>query len=844
MAEDGNKLNLRAEYTSLTEKAFQFTLFRITILFTIILLMYNIVNDDKFNLIMSRYKEVQELADVSWDVPYTGDWYVDNMFDNHGLSTTDSAQYFRTIYDREISIYDAYPQADSIFEAVPPFFNYGDHLSNDDSNRMVIQGYFDLIHDNAPENRRPALDRWFADFWKEYGMERTQDSLYWVEAGSDSLRLARSIGDKKDRITALHDSLVQQHHAISKIAVAVIVSDVPFRTTLFSLLGQPNKTIMATAHKSQIADLAYIRMNIANSFGMKLPFLGDTPLNFQYWIFILPILMILSFMYLVILRSKIGIIEQHSKNLKEAQTSEGLLEGTAITEYHKQPYRTFSRIFDYVEILLWSISVYIFAYVILNFHGFVGDIIKGALIGIYFALIYCHKVVYDLRRCSLIDPKPPLLFVIRSKLALSFTHNFRYKSRQPFLIVGNSFVILTLMLTMCYGGCRRESAVNQKFTLPTGEVLTEDQLTQKVGITRSISGMELIMHFKEFIWDFGVGGRAPNRFFQICYIIIVGSMLMYLLLILMGKIFKKKLAVYRFKHVLFIVFSLLFIEYTIYYSTPFTKLNFTILVIMAMCSAWLYMNKWSLSPFSNRISYFRLGQSLLMFIFPFFVLGVIRTWPLIISLMVISPLGGNKQLVFYGLSLTISGLLIALQTERQIVPVTSRGMVLLPLLRRSIGKKFESIGTRFRKFARALGSTWKYAFFLYMIIVYVSVFVEENWRPESDFFKHPLNGLLGALVVGIMVFMFRIYYLLVFWLIITWANGRNQSPMIQRSINLATGTGLIALNSNSGTLFPKFNWYIFLSCTTVLLVWVLWRRLPQKPKERLPDDELVLNSPN
>jgi hypothetical protein len=830
MAEETpGKLNLRAEYTALTEKAFQFTLFRIPILLTIILLMYNNVNDDRFKQIMAKYKDVQNLSDISWDIAYTGDWYVDHMFDDHGLSGLDSGQYYRTVYNQESQIYQKYPAADSIFEAVPHFLFPLQVQLHDDTSRANIQRHIGHVRTALPESKKPAFEAWVVSFQQAYNAERCRDSLYWLQAFHEdsvtSARMHRKAGIDSNLTSNYYRLAELRRDTVSQVSNVVGPSEVPMRNTLFSLLGQPNRRDMAIAHQKQQADLSYIQKNIAASFSMKLPFLGDTPLNFQYWIFVLPVVMILSLIYLVILRSKIGIIEQLSAQLNEPGGPDDLRTGDALTAYHQQPYRTFSKIFDYLEVALWALFLYIFSYVLINFHGFVGDILKGTAIAIYFALIYCQKIVFDLRRCSLHEPRPPRLYRIWSVASRVLTRVFRYRSRRPVLIVGNLFIALTLVLIMCFGGCRSESAIHQKFTLPNGRVLTEEQMIKKVGNIRSIEGLDLILNYKTMVWDYGAGGMLPNRFFQIGYICAVLGMLAYLVLAVQEKLWKKNRWSFRFKHGMLIFFSLLLIEFTICFAAPFTDLYVTLAMILLMAGFWWWKNRLVIFAAGGESTYRQLGRSLLLVLLPFFILCVPRNLYQLAHLIPITLLGENKQLLFYGLTLMVTGLLTALQTEKLIVAQTGSVAVrrpsrLLPLVR-SWSRRWAGIKERLGP----LGRSWKYAFFAYLILLYESSFVFIAW---PDYLAYPhlsLADLVSALIYFVVAFPLYLFYLVGFWLVVTLIAVFLHKPPLQKVLCFLIGSGLIALAARKG-MAGSFEWHRLLCGLALLLLWVIFARFP------------------
>jgi hypothetical protein len=826
--ETPSNLNLRTEYTTLTDKAFQFTLFRIPILLTITLLMYNLVNDAQFKHIMDKYKEVQDQSSISWEIPFANDWYVDHMFDDHGLSRADSIQYYRTIYWRESQIEDSYPTADSIFISVPRFFAPWNIQLHDDTTRPKISRYIEAVRKGIPGSKKRTFETWVTSFLQVYNTERNRDSVYWIKAyqldAASSTKLHKTSGVDSN-VVGFYYHLVNQHHDKSLISRTISTSELAMRNELFSLLGKPNPIDMNIARNKQLADLKYIRDNIAKSFGMKLPFLGDTPLNFQYWIFAVPLLMILSLMYLIILRSKIGIIEKLSQGTNSSNYPDDLRTGDGLTAYHQQPYQTFSKIFNYVELILWAISIYVFSYVLSNFHGFVSDIMKGAIISIYFALIYCHKIVLDLRRCSLNNPTHPILYRIWYAITRTFVKIFRYKTRQPLLIVGNLFIMLTLILTMCDGGCRSESGQNQKYYLPDGRVFTEEQVAQKIGLTKAIEGADLIVNYKKVVWDHGIGGTFPNRFFQICYTVIILATVLYLVLILIEKLFRKRVVTYQLKHSMLVLFSVMFIEYTICYATPFTELNTTVFVITLFSGVWLYRNRHSVSPNAYRISYRGMGQSLLMLILPFIVLCLINNWRQIVHFVPINLIGENKQLIFYGLPLTITGLLIALQTERQIVPEPIPMVEVIASPQQSRSSRWTKVWNTLTRMMRPLGNTWKYAFFIYLIILYVGIYVDYAWPQEGKAERH-FQLLLYTVIYSIMGFFPYLHYFILSWVTVTVVAEGIKRPWLQRVICVAVGVILITIASRN--VVSVISWHKLLCCAIVLLFWITFKEFPSR----------------
>lgn len=183
----------------------------------------------------------------------------------------------------------------------------------------------------------------------------------------------------------------------------------------------------------------------SEAFKFKISFLGDVAVDLRYWVFVLPLFLIFSAIYIFILDYKIVL-------LKKAN-------GDVISEHQKHPFNFLRNLLLVVQILL----VVGYIWVLFRFLGFGTAAFRSSVkwmyfISVYYAFLYCRYIKNRLDKDALKEKYLPgpldRLGGYIKKLGAALLNSSQKKVRPAFFVgITQALLFSTLFLSMNYTSC-------------------------------------------------------------------------------------------------------------------------------------------------------------------------------------------------------------------------------------------------------------------------------------------------------------------------------------------------------------------------------------------------------
>ena len=202
----------------------------------------------------------------------------------------------------------------------------------------------------------------------------------------------------------------------------------------------------------------------------------------------------------------------------------------------------------------------------------------------------------------------------------------RRLNKNPFKKLSLTSIILilfTLFLTMSIKGCKREDPFAKKtyFFYHNHSWHKYDNFSFNDN-ENSIYGYEHIINFNDKVWNFGKEGIVLNRYFQIGYLIsIIIAFLFFIALIFKRFKIIKGIVLNKIFYFLFYVASILFLQFSIYYSTYFMPLFIITCFSLIIIFVWIYMNK---SKYLHEIDLKTQSKEIFLLTFPFLIILIFK----------------------------------------------------------------------------------------------------------------------------------------------------------------------------------------------------------------------------
>jgi hypothetical protein len=210
------------------------------------------------------------------------------------------------------------------------------------------------------------------------------------------------------------------------------------------------------AYIKQVALIGEIEKEIKRSFQFKLTFLGDVVIDMRYWMFFMPLIFILTLIYIFILDHRIRLVKQCSE---EAPVK-------LIAQY---PFRFLRAVLLSTELgLLILYLVLVITYFGYNADGFKSIVLKLFYLFLYYSVIYCIYFKHTLDR-EYLNSAPENNHVIKFlQKGFSFI-KARLNALQrinPLLRVSTTQLLIfsSLFLVMSYSSCN-DTAYNAKYNI-------------------------------------------------------------------------------------------------------------------------------------------------------------------------------------------------------------------------------------------------------------------------------------------------------------------------------------------------------------------------------------------
>ena len=641
--------NTRSEFTSLTDLVIKYSIFKIVVLVTIIVTLFNAIQSDGYRTIITDYQKINRIADTSWGVPYTGDWFVDHMFLNHGIYLPDSLDALREVVKHEEKN-PIYKEANDIIYDIDTTKSYQSGPPDKGAKLPEIRIRLDsLIKRKSLANPQLAytlLNAFVQDSHSTY----RNDSICYEETKKHLANLSLS-----NRKLNQHQLEIAGNQYLDSIRYSLQIQPTTLPkeigkdqlpgVALLEILRLPDTVRIDLARMHQEKLLNAMRAQVLSAFLLKLSFLTDVSLNIQYWIFILPFLLVLSFLYLYILRQKMIVVRHYAAMEVGEENTEGNYPA-GLTSYDDHPYHYLIIIFASTITVLMLMFFYTYYVILTNIPGFKNDITICAMIASYFGLVYgatYRQQLLDEHVQSGINVN--LIKWWKKFVGWLGKRYIRVSSnRRP--LRGSILILITLYVAVCSRGCQRDPPAN------TDHYFIFFQNKWKVTDTLDFgsqgfvyTGYSLILNFKKNIWNWGTGGIWPNRVYQCGYTLLILIVVFYFITWVSKRFSKFERATVITQHVMCILTGAILLMFSVYYSVTFSYLTFSIYLTLILLSMWLF-TKWHSIFGQHNQSFLDYSKGLLLFSMPF-VVGAIISMIFLVIVMVfamIQSMSGKDHL--------------------------------------------------------------------------------------------------------------------------------------------------------------------------------------------------------
>lgn len=368
-----------------------------------------------------------------------------------------------------------------------------------------------------------------------------------------------------------------------------------------------------------------------NAFKLKISFLGDITVDLRYWIFVLPLFLIFSAIYIFILDYKIIL-------LKETQPGE-------IGENQKHPFNFLRNLFLVLEVFLVAAYVVVLVkFLNYGYMGFKNQILMVYFFFIYYSLIYCLFIKSKLKTDAYKgNPTPDFLgrmLTYFKKSGTEFLIFFRANRRHS-LLIGTTQVLLisTLFLSMSYQQCSESGSGNMK-AQPTVElndtaanreiskqnIQPKEENSQVEKRSDFIKGYELMTTPKTWIdvppGAFQFYDQVNSYILKYSYIAVI-LITLFLSIYYFKKEIKKQDKRFSVSRLLFCI-SIIMVTYFSVYFGLVNVAYIDILVSLIILLYWYFVTVKRIAKGNAENRQFKIISTLVIYLFPFIIASFIN----------------------------------------------------------------------------------------------------------------------------------------------------------------------------------------------------------------------------
>ncbi|WP_132053145.1 hypothetical protein [Pseudocnuella soli] len=380
---------------------------------------------------------------------------------------------------------------------------------------------------------------------------------------------------------------------------------------LSAVATQIGKTTVDTSNvltykREQDSLLLINQEKLASLFKLKLSFISEEAINLQIWLFILPLLYILSNIYVFFLKKKMRLLE-----LRLSKASMG--NGIGLTFYDKYPNAFLVKAMFWAELILLSFFLITYYKILSDINAYFYYIVIGTLLAYYYSLAYSYSIYIRFEGRT-----------EKSRLIIAWEYVASYISKiinrfqvRKLGISGISMVLITLLLSVSNKGCTKDDPMpgEEYHYYRSGKWHSYKNVSFDDTVVR-IRGYELISNYPKKVWDFGYRGVAPNRFFQVSYIFAVINAILFAILSVLSRTKVPRLLIAKILSILFIFSCLPFVVFTVYLNKLPIQLEFQVVLIALIIVLWI-INSELFFKKNEHDFYWQSGRVLLLLLLPF-----------------------------------------------------------------------------------------------------------------------------------------------------------------------------------------------------------------------------------